>query len=103
MNSRSRRIRGLSREAITDRITSCWLESAFPLSRSASARRSMASPTIFADAEFVEYNTKRYHQPGDEFREDWDFASLEHVGTFRIHDWAEHRKSGVSAALECGR
>jgi Zn-dependent M28 family amino/carboxypeptidase len=31
----------------------------------------------YADAEFDEYNTKRYHQPSDEFREDWDFTSLE--------------------------
>jgi Zn-dependent M28 family amino/carboxypeptidase len=30
-----------------------------------------------ADTEFTEYNTKRYHQPSDEFREDWDFTSLE--------------------------
>lgn len=31
---------------------------------------------------FREYNTKHYHQPSDEFREDWDFASLEHVAEF---------------------
>jgi Zn-dependent M28 family amino/carboxypeptidase len=39
-------------------------------------------PESYADAEFTDYNTKRYHQPGDEFREDWDFTSLEHVGRF---------------------
>jgi Zn-dependent M28 family amino/carboxypeptidase len=39
-------------------------------------------PDNFADAEFTEYNTKRYHQPSDEFREDWDFTSLEHVARF---------------------
>lgn len=39
-------------------------------------------PENYADAEFADYNTKRYHQPGDEFRDDWDFSSLEHVGRF---------------------
>jgi len=39
-------------------------------------------PDDYADSEFLEYNAKRYHQPGDEFREDWDFASLEHAGRF---------------------
>jgi Zn-dependent M28 family amino/carboxypeptidase len=34
-------------------------------------------PDNYADTEFTEYNTKRYHQPSDEFREDWDFTSLE--------------------------
>jgi Zn-dependent M28 family amino/carboxypeptidase len=39
-------------------------------------------PDNFADAEFTEYNTKRYHQPSDEFREEWDFASLEHAARY---------------------
>lgn len=39
-------------------------------------------PDNLADSEFVDYNTKRYHQPGDEFRDDWDFTSLEHIGRF---------------------
>lgn len=39
-------------------------------------------PDDFAEAEFREFNTKRYHQPGDEFREDWDFASLEYAARF---------------------
>lgn len=39
----------------------------------------LGKPDNFADAEFRDYNTKRYHQPGDEYREDWDFASLEHA------------------------
>jgi Zn-dependent M28 family amino/carboxypeptidase len=33
-------------------------------------------------AMFREYNTRSYHQPSDEFRESWDFASLEHVARF---------------------
>jgi Zn-dependent M28 family amino/carboxypeptidase len=39
-------------------------------------------PDNFADAEFAEFNTKRYHQPSDEFREDWDFASLEQAARY---------------------
>ena len=31
---------------------------------------------------FGEYNTKRYHQPSDEYREDWDFAGLEQMAQF---------------------
>jgi Zn-dependent M28 family amino/carboxypeptidase len=34
-------------------------------------------PDNYADTEFSEYNTKRYHQPSDEFQENWDFTSLE--------------------------
>jgi Zn-dependent M28 family amino/carboxypeptidase len=26
---------------------------------------------------FEEYNTQRYHQPSDEYRDDWDFSGLE--------------------------
>jgi Zn-dependent M28 family amino/carboxypeptidase len=36
----------------------------------------------FAAQQFREYNTKNYHQPSDEYRDDWDFASLEHVARF---------------------
>jgi Zn-dependent M28 family amino/carboxypeptidase len=36
----------------------------------------------FAAEEFKVYNTKHYHQPSDEYRADWDFASIEHVARF---------------------
>jgi Zn-dependent M28 family amino/carboxypeptidase len=36
----------------------------------------------FAAQQFREYNTKNYHQPSDEYRADWDFASLEHLARF---------------------
>ena len=36
----------------------------------------------FATQQFREYNTKNYHQPSDEYRADWDFASVEHVARF---------------------
>ena len=32
--------------------------------------------------QFRQYNSTNYHQPSDEYREDWDFASIEHVGRF---------------------
>ena len=39
-------------------------------------------PADFSEQNFIEYNTKRYHQPSDEFREDWNFASLEYAAKF---------------------
>ena len=36
----------------------------------------------FAAEQFRAYNTKNYHQPSDEYRADWDFASVEHVARF---------------------
>ncbi len=53
-----------------------------PAFRVAPGNQIYGKPDDFAAAEFTEYNTKRYHQPSDEFREDWDFASLEHAGRF---------------------
>ena len=50
-----------------------------PAFRVAPGNKIYGKPDDFAAAEFTEYNTKRYHQPSDEFREDWDFASLEHA------------------------
>ncbi|MBI4876909.1 MAG: M20/M25/M40 family metallo-hydrolase [Acidobacteria bacterium] len=31
---------------------------------------------------FREFNAKHYHQPSDEFHEDWDFSGLEHIARF---------------------
>ena len=39
-------------------------------------------PADFSAQQFQEYNTKRYHQPSDEFDESWDFASLEYAARF---------------------
>jgi len=30
----------------------------------------------FSDALFAEFNTKHYHQPSDEFRDDWQFDGM---------------------------
>ncbi len=39
-------------------------------------------PEGFAEKTFADFNANRYHQPSDEFREDWDFASLEYAAKF---------------------
>jgi len=39
-------------------------------------------PAGFAEAFFDEFNAKHYHQPSDEYHDDWDFAGLEDLGRF---------------------
>jgi Zn-dependent M28 family amino/carboxypeptidase len=39
-------------------------------------------PADFGDQAFREFNTKHYHQPSDEYHDDWDFAGLEQVARF---------------------
>ena len=34
-------------------------------------------PAAFGEKAFDEYNDKHYHQPSDEYKDDWDFASME--------------------------
>lgn len=36
----------------------------------------------FGDEIFREYNTRNYHQPSDEYKDDWDFAGLEEMAKF---------------------
>jgi Zn-dependent M28 family amino/carboxypeptidase len=33
---------------------------------------------------FREFNTKHYHQPSDEFHDDWDFSGLEYIARFSM-------------------
>ena len=33
---------------------------------------------------FADFNTKNYHRPSDEYREDWDFAGMEEVARFGV-------------------
>ena len=103
MNSRSRRIHGRSRAATTDRIISCWRGSEFLRFVSDWERKISGKPDNFADAEFTEYNAKRYHQPSDEFREDWDFASLEHAARYGFTIGLNVANQESTAPLECGR
>lgn len=38
----------------------------------------------FGKTAFEEYNAKHYHQPSDEYREDWDFGSMEQMAEFGL-------------------
>ncbi|HYO82947.1 MAG TPA: M28 family peptidase [Bryobacteraceae bacterium] len=44
--------------------------------------RVIGKPDDFSSKEYQDYNANRYHQPADEYRDDWDFASLEHAARF---------------------
>ena len=39
-------------------------------------------PADFAEKAFEEFNDKHYHQPSDEFHEDWDFTALEQMAQY---------------------
>jgi len=39
-------------------------------------------PAEAGAAIFREFNTKHYHQPSDEYKEDWDFSGMEHAARF---------------------
>jgi Zn-dependent M28 family amino/carboxypeptidase len=39
-------------------------------------------PADFGSQIFREYNTQHYHQPSDEYQDDWDFAGLERAARF---------------------
>ena len=39
-------------------------------------------PKDFAETVFADYNTRHYHQPSDEYRDDWDFSGMEQMARF---------------------
>jgi Zn-dependent M28 family amino/carboxypeptidase len=39
-------------------------------------------PAAFGEQIFREFNEKRYHQPADEYKDDWDFSGLEEAAKF---------------------
>jgi Zn-dependent M28 family amino/carboxypeptidase len=39
-------------------------------------------PAGYGQKAFEEYNDKHYHQPSDEYRDDWDFAGMEEAARF---------------------
>jgi Peptidase family M28/PA domain len=41
-------------------------------------------PANYGAEVFQDYNDKRYHQPSDEYRDDWDFSGLEEVAKFGL-------------------
>lgn len=42
----------------------------------------IGKPDDFGDKVFVEYNAKNYHQPSDQYSDDWDFGSMEQMARF---------------------
>jgi Zn-dependent M28 family amino/carboxypeptidase len=42
----------------------------------------MGKPADFGEKLFEEFNARHYHQPSDEFHEDWDFSGLEQIARF---------------------
>ncbi|HWQ56518.1 MAG TPA: M28 family peptidase [Bryobacteraceae bacterium] len=44
----------------------------------------LGKPPGFADQLFREFNARHYHQPSDEFHDDWDFSGLEQMARFGI-------------------
>jgi Zn-dependent M28 family amino/carboxypeptidase len=45
-------------------------------------RNFAGKPEGTGEAAFKEFNAKHYHQPSDEFREEWDFSGLEEIAKF---------------------
>lgn len=39
-------------------------------------------PAGYGETVFHDYNEKRYHQPSDEYKADWDFSGLEEMAKF---------------------
>jgi Zn-dependent M28 family amino/carboxypeptidase len=39
-------------------------------------------PEEYGKKLFEDYNSKHYHQPSDEYADDWDFAGIEHMARF---------------------
>ena len=44
----------------------------------------LGKPADFGSVVFEEYNSKHYHQPSDEYHEDWDFAGMEQMADFGL-------------------
>jgi Zn-dependent M28 family amino/carboxypeptidase len=44
----------------------------------------IGKPADFGKTVFEQYNSTHYHQPSDEYRQDWDFASMEQMADFGL-------------------
>ena len=42
----------------------------------------LGKPDDFGDQVFYEYNAKHYHQPSDQYKDDWDFGGMEQMARF---------------------
>jgi Zn-dependent M28 family amino/carboxypeptidase len=47
-------------------------------------RQYIGKPADFGKTAFEQYNSTHYHQPSDEYRDDWDFASMEQMAQFGL-------------------
>ena len=55
---------------------------AFRRSRIEHATEFAGKPAGFGEQAYEEYNSKHYHQPSDEFQDDWDFTALQQAAEF---------------------
>jgi len=44
----------------------------------------VGKPADFGKTTFEDYNAKHYHQPSDEYHDDWDFGSMEQMVNFGL-------------------
>ena len=44
----------------------------------------IGKPTNFGKTIFEEFNAKHYHQPSDEYHEDWDFSGMQQMADFGL-------------------
>ncbi len=44
----------------------------------------IGKPADFGKTTFEQYNAEHYHQPSDEYKEDWDFSSMEQMANFAM-------------------
>jgi Zn-dependent M28 family amino/carboxypeptidase len=44
----------------------------------------VGKPADFGQAAFVDFNAHRYHQPSDEYQEDWDVSGMEQLAQFGL-------------------
>jgi Zn-dependent M28 family amino/carboxypeptidase len=44
----------------------------------------VGKPADFGKTTFENYNAKHYHQPSDEYHDDWDFGSMEQMADFGL-------------------
>jgi Zn-dependent M28 family amino/carboxypeptidase len=44
--------------------------------------RYVGKPAGYGEKMFEEFNAKHYHQPSDEYHDDWDFSGMEQIGRF---------------------
>jgi hypothetical protein len=41
-------------------------------------------PADFSQRQFEEFNSKHYHQPSDEYHDDWDFSGMQQMAQFGL-------------------